>query len=74
MIASSVGGIPELIEDGVSGLLVPPRDTQQLANAIRRMALDFDFRTASGRRGFSKVSKMLSTGEYVTAYANLFRS
>ncbi len=39
-IASRVGGIPDIIEDGVSGLLVPPADPQALANAIERLARD----------------------------------
>ncbi len=39
-IASRMGGIPDIIEDGVSGLLVPPADSQALANAIERVAGD----------------------------------
>ncbi len=39
-IASRVGGIPDIIENGVSGLLVPPADPQALAAAIERLARD----------------------------------
>jgi glycosyltransferase involved in cell wall biosynthesis len=39
-IASRVGGIPDIIQDGVSGLLVPPADPLALANAIERVAGD----------------------------------
>jgi glycosyltransferase involved in cell wall biosynthesis len=37
VVSSSISGIPELIEDGVSGLLVPPADAQKLADAIERL-------------------------------------
>ncbi|MFL6246940.1 MAG: glycosyltransferase family 4 protein [Thermoanaerobaculia bacterium] len=37
VVASRVGGIPEIVEDGVTGRLVPPGDAQQLAAAIREV-------------------------------------
>jgi len=37
VVATNVGGLPEIIEDGVSGLLVPPRDPEALALAIMRL-------------------------------------
>jgi glycosyltransferase involved in cell wall biosynthesis len=43
VVATCVGGIPELIEDRVSGLLVPPGDVESLANAIARVLEDTQF-------------------------------
>jgi glycosyltransferase involved in cell wall biosynthesis len=40
IIASRVGGIPELIRDGVDGVLVPPDDPERLAEAIRMLLID----------------------------------
>jgi glycosyltransferase involved in cell wall biosynthesis len=37
VVASSLSGIPELVEDGVTGLLVPERDPQAIAAALRRI-------------------------------------
>ncbi|MCB0255201.1 MAG: glycosyltransferase family 4 protein [Anaerolineae bacterium] len=38
-VATHIGGIPEIIEDGKTGLLVPPEDTQALASAIEQICL-----------------------------------
>ena len=43
VVASDVGGIPEMITDGVTGLLVPPHDADTLAAAITRVLLDHSF-------------------------------
>lgn len=40
VIASRVGGLPEMVEDGRTGLLVPPGDARAVAEALRRMLPD----------------------------------
>ena len=40
MIATGVGGVREIVTDGVNGLLVPPHDPEALAGAIRRFFAD----------------------------------
>ena len=40
LVATNVGGIPEIVEDGVGGVLVPPRDPAALADAIVALLLD----------------------------------
>lgn len=44
VISTSVGGVPEIVEDGVNGLLVPADDVEALASAIRRFAAQPDLR------------------------------
>jgi glycosyltransferase involved in cell wall biosynthesis len=48
VVASNVGGIPELVEDGNSGLLVPPGDAAALADAIVRLLADDGLRSRLG--------------------------
>jgi glycosyltransferase involved in cell wall biosynthesis len=55
VVASNVGGIPEMIEDGVSGLLVPPHDPPALANAIIRLLRDHPLADTLGRAGHDLV-------------------
>jgi glycosyltransferase involved in cell wall biosynthesis len=51
VVATRVGGLPELVRDGDSGLLVPPRDPSSLAAAISRLFEDGELRRSLGARG-----------------------
>ena len=55
VVASNVGGIPEMITDGVNGLLVPPHDADALAAAIVRLLTDHPFADTLGRAGHDMV-------------------
>jgi glycosyltransferase involved in cell wall biosynthesis len=57
VIASNVGGIPEIIKDGVNGLLVKPRDSQALASAVIRVISDQKLRNQLIIEGQKKVSE-----------------
>ncbi len=48
VIATRVGGVPDVVQDGVTGVLVPPRDPQALAAATLRLLGDTDARTRLG--------------------------
>jgi glycosyltransferase involved in cell wall biosynthesis len=51
VVASRLSGIPELVADGVSGLLVPPGDAHALADALATLAEDPDLRRRLGAAG-----------------------
>jgi sugar transferase (PEP-CTERM/EpsH1 system associated) len=51
VVATAVGGTPEVVVDGVTGLLVPPRDPDTLAQAITCLLRDPDLRRKMGRAG-----------------------
>ena len=54
IVSTSVGGIPEVLEDGSDGVLVPPGDEQALAEAILALAADRDRRRALGLKAREK--------------------
>jgi colanic acid/amylovoran biosynthesis glycosyltransferase len=56
VVATRHGGIPELVEDGVSGYLVPERDPEALAAAVLRLIDEADAWPQMGRRGAEKVA------------------
>jgi len=55
VISSRLSGIPELVEDGVTGLLTAPGDVDQLSAALTRLLGDAESRRAMGRAGRQKV-------------------
>ena len=72
VVATAVGGIPEVVEDGVTGLLVPPRDPEALAEAeLRILAADQDLANA-GARGRERVEKDFSLEAMVARTAAVY--
>jgi glycosyltransferase involved in cell wall biosynthesis len=51
VIATAFGGMPDFVEQGVTGLLVPVGDVDALAGAMHRLAADAVLRAEMGRRG-----------------------
>lgn len=55
VVATQIAGIPELVDDGVNGILVPAGDVDKLAQAILMLLKDENLRTKMGRAGQKKV-------------------
>ena len=51
VVSTQVGGIPEGVDDGVSGFLVPAGDITALAQQLTRLCLDPDLRLTMGKAG-----------------------
>jgi starch synthase len=60
IVSSRVGGVAELIEDEVNGLLVPPNDPAELSKAITRMLEDDALRKRCGRNGRALIERSFS--------------
>jgi glycosyltransferase involved in cell wall biosynthesis len=72
IVATSVGGIPEMIVDGESGLLVPPGSPQALAGAIARLLGDSGLRAALGGRAREQAVAVHSMERCVEAWQGLY--
>ena len=72
-LSTEVGGVPELIEDGVNGRLVPPDDPGALAEALGALIADPDRRRALGRAGQQRVARDFDSAASLDALARLFR-
>lgn len=71
-VATRIMGIPELIEDGVSGLLVPPADEVPLADALERLLQDVGLRAELGRTGRRRVLEHFNLSANCVSLGELF--
>jgi glycosyltransferase involved in cell wall biosynthesis len=74
VVATRTGGIPEVVVDGETGLLVPPRDPRALAEAIIRLLGDEALRHTFGRAGRQRVERHFSAERMVAATLAVYES
>jgi glycosyltransferase involved in cell wall biosynthesis len=72
VVATNVGGVPEMVEDGVTGLLVPPRDPVALGAAIARVLTDHPLADMLARAGHDFVHANFSLDEMVRAISAIY--
>ncbi len=73
VIATSVGGIPEVLGEGRAGLMVRPGDPLDLAAALRRLYEDEGFRAELGRRGKGAGVERFSGEEMAQRYHEIYK-
>jgi glycosyltransferase involved in cell wall biosynthesis len=74
VVASGVGGTPELIQDGREGLLVRRGDAEAAADRLARLASDPDLRRRMGGAARERISRDFSVERLVDSYARLYES
>jgi glycosyltransferase involved in cell wall biosynthesis len=72
-VASATGGIGDWLEDGVSGLTVPPGDAGRLAQALNELLSDPERQRQMGEAGRRMVSARFSTGHHLVALTTAYR-
>jgi glycosyltransferase involved in cell wall biosynthesis len=73
VVASRAGGIGEVVEEGRSGILVPPGESAGIADAIAELADDPNFRSALGGAARERVERDFSTGAMARKTIELYR-
>ena len=74
MVVTDVGGNAEAVVDGVTGLVVPPRDADALGSAILKLALDDRSRRSMGEAGRKRVERYFTIERCAANYSRLYSS
>jgi glycosyltransferase involved in cell wall biosynthesis len=72
VVATRVGGIPEIVEDGVDGVLVPPADDRALADAIVRLLEHHEMRRRLAGAGRNRVMERFGFEKMMRAYEDIY--
>jgi glycosyltransferase involved in cell wall biosynthesis len=74
IVATSVGGVPEVVEDGKTGLLAPAGDGDALAGHLLRLAVNPTLRQEMGERGSVRAQSLFSESQMVAQYDAMCRT
>ncbi|MEO6569077.1 MAG: N-acetyl-alpha-D-glucosaminyl L-malate synthase BshA, partial [Opitutaceae bacterium] len=72
-VSTAVGGIPEVVQDGVSGVLIPSSDPDALARGVESLIADPVKRTAFGEAARKRARELFSADAIVPRYEALYR-
>jgi glycosyltransferase involved in cell wall biosynthesis len=72
VIATAVDGVPEAIDHGRTGLLIPHEDVAALAGAVRQLLDDESLRTAMGAAGRTAVAERFSLEAFAANLRSLY--
>ena len=72
VVASHVGGVPEVVVDGETGILVPPDDPDALASAILRLLADPQLARALGSQAQERALRLFSLEEYYARFRRFY--
>ena len=74
VVATNVGGNPEIVVNEKTGIIVPPKDPPALAEAIIRIMSDRNLAEAMGAAGRERVKKLYSSDRMVREYEELYQN
>jgi len=74
VIATNVGGIPELISNNITGLLVPPENPEEMTNTINELLSDNNTKQKLSKNAFEFINKNFSWDVLIEKYIKLYES
>ncbi len=73
VVVSDVGGLPEVVEDGTTGFVVPPRDEKETAKAIEKLILNKELRVKMGNNGRDRVRKLYNWDDNIEQMIDIYK-
>jgi glycosyltransferase involved in cell wall biosynthesis len=72
VVASTVGCLPEMVQDGITGRLIPPNNPEELARALLELGRDKSLRAKMGRAGWERAWREFSLGKLVSSTLRVY--
>ncbi len=72
VVSTNIGGIPEVVEDGLSGFLIPPNDPSKLAQKLMELIADKDKRKNMGQQGYKIVTQKFDLNQQIKKVEALY--
>jgi glycosyltransferase involved in cell wall biosynthesis len=72
VVVSNVGGLPEIVKDEVTGIVVPPKNAEKTAEAIEKLILNKDLRVKMGKAGRKRVIELYNWDKCVDNMVKIY--
>jgi len=73
VIATNVGGLPEVVENNVTGIIVPPANAEKLAEAMETLVRDEQLRTKFGKEGRQRVERLYNWNNNLASMSQIYQ-
>lgn len=73
VVGTNIGGTVEIVEDEVTGLLIPPKDPEAMASAIRRLLVNPDLREEMGRAGRARYEQFFEFDAFYNKLVGIYQ-
>ena len=74
VVVSNVGGLPEVVDDTITGFVVKSKNSQEAAKAIEKLILNKELRLKMGKAGRERVKELYNWEENVNQMINIYKS